>query len=196
MPTSTARTISFYSTDISLYYTSGTVTGKIYALKLDGSTKFTTAGQFITFSIAYTAPCVSFTPMVGVTGGTWTGNTYTLGQSAEALTFTDLEATSNVCVHSYVLADVSSTMVTMADTSTRTISLYSVDIALYYTSSVVTGKIYAVKADGTTKYNAAGEFITFSISYTAPCHGFNPMTGSVTGTFTGSTYTIASALST
>ena len=196
LPTSSSRTISFYSVDQSLYLTSGTVTGNIYALKADGSTLYNTAGQFITFSIAYTAPCTSFNPMVGVTGGTWTGNTYTLGQAAEALTFTDLEATSHNCVHSYVLADVSPEIITMSDTSARTISLYSVDIALYYTSATVTGKIYAVKADGTTKYNTAGEFITFSISYTAPCNAFNPMTGLTTGTFTGSTYTISSIIST
>ena len=105
MPTSTARTISFYSTDISLYYTSGTVTGKIYALKLDGSTKFTTTGQFINFSIAYTAPCASFNPMIGVTGGTFSGATYTLGQVASTQTFTDLEATSSVCVSGYSMAN-------------------------------------------------------------------------------------------
>ena len=99
-------------------------------------------------------------------------------------------------MHSYSLADVSPSIITMADTSARTISLYSVDIALYYTSATVTGKIYAVKADGTTKFNTAGEFITFSISFTAPCNAFNPMTGSATGTFTGSTYTISSAVST
>jgi len=82
MPVSTDRTISFSSTNIAYYYTSGSVTGKIYAVKLDGSTKFDTAGQFITFSIAYTAPCASFNPMTGSATGTFSGATYTISNAA------------------------------------------------------------------------------------------------------------------
>ena len=134
--------------------------------------------------------------MTGSATGTFTGNTYTLGQSAEAVTFSDLVATSSTCVHSYSLADVSPSIITLPDSSASSISLYSVLNTLYYANASVTGKIYAVKADGSTLFNTAGQFITFSIAYLAPCNGFNPMTGSATGTFTGATYTISSAIST
>jgi len=155
LPVTTSRSLTIYSVSTSLWYTSGSVTGTIYAVKADGSTLFNTAGQFISFSIAYLAPCPSFTPMTGSTSGTFTGNTYTLGQAAEALTFTDLVATSSTCVLSYSLADVTPAIVTMADTSARTISLSSTDDSLYYASGSVTGKIYAKDVDGNL-FNTAG----------------------------------------
>jgi len=157
---------------------------------VDGSTKFDTAGQFITFSIAYTAPCVSFTPMVGVVGGTFSGATYTLGQAASTQTFTDLESTTSVCVTGYTMANQSPAIVTLPTSTSRTISFSSTDTSLYKTSGTVTGNIYALKADGSTTYSTAGQFITFSIAYTAPCVSFNPMVGSTAGTWTGTTYTL------
>ena len=160
LPSSSVASLSFYSVDTSLYYTSGSVTGNLYALKADGSTKFTSSNSF---SLAYTAPCASFTPMTGSATGTFTGSTYTIGQSAISLTFSDLELTSNTCVHSYSLTSVSPAMITMPDTSTPSLTIYSVDTNLWYTSGSVTGIIYAKKADGSTLFNTAGQFITFTI---------------------------------
>ena len=128
--------------------------------------------------------------MIGSTSGTFSGSTYTLGQSASTQTFTDLEATSSVCVTGYSMASQSVAIVTLPTSTSRTISFYSVDESLYKTSSTVTGNIYALKADGSSLYNTAGQFITFSIAYTAPCVSFNPMIGAAAGTWTGNTYTL------
>jgi hypothetical protein len=48
-------------------------------------------------------------------------------------------------------------------------------VAYYNTAGSVTGIIYAVAADGTTLFNAAGQYISFTRPYTPPCISFNPL---------------------
>ena len=155
LPSATARSIQLYSTDTSLYYTSGSITGKIYALDA-GGTRFSTAGQFITFSIAFTAPCDAYTPITGA-GFAYTGSTYTIADAGGAVTqtFTGFKAIGT-CLTGYAIDSVSPSILTLPSATSNTLSFYSTDISLYYTSGSVSGNLYALKADGSTKYTTAG----------------------------------------
>ena len=85
-----------------------------------------------------------------------TGNSYTIGNSAEIQTFSGFHSVGT-CIGGYVLdSALPAGLITLPTATTNAITLYSTSAALTVANGSATGKIYALQRDDTTRYTTTG----------------------------------------